>query len=332
MLLGFFDPDCYYFNPEGRDECGGYYDDEGQYHDADDEYLEEEVELPAAAEDSPNYHEYEVQEHTQPLLAVLKNSAEGVKFAAVLGNLPYKAGKQEIEAQLKAHNIEFQKLEMKLNASHNLVAVNLHLKDKDTARRLLALHGTVFLGRKLRVDFPDFEFETGTQDVAPEEEEAEEEEEVKDPPQPKKAAAPRPKEPAKKPAAKPVAESTMQKRKLTDEEKEAADSGYIVEEYKPDQAAAVPKAKATDNEQKREEKKKTEKKPEKEPESKKKEEKKASKAAPKPAVESTMQKMKLTDEEKVAEEAGFIVEEFGPAPSGKGGKPEPKAKHPRSKK
>ena len=31
-LLGFFDPDGYFFNEDGFDEFGGYYDNDGFYH------------------------------------------------------------------------------------------------------------------------------------------------------------------------------------------------------------------------------------------------------------------------------------------------------------
>ena len=32
MCLGFYDPDGYFFNEEGFDEYGGYYDEEGLYY------------------------------------------------------------------------------------------------------------------------------------------------------------------------------------------------------------------------------------------------------------------------------------------------------------
>ena len=31
-FIDFYDPDGYYFNAEGKDEFGGYYDDRGYYH------------------------------------------------------------------------------------------------------------------------------------------------------------------------------------------------------------------------------------------------------------------------------------------------------------
>ena len=34
-MLGFYDPDGFLFNKEGKDEFGGHYDDKGFYHPGD---------------------------------------------------------------------------------------------------------------------------------------------------------------------------------------------------------------------------------------------------------------------------------------------------------
>ena len=153
-MVGFFDHEGYYFDQKGFDEAGGYYDDYGEYRDAD--YVCEEE---YAEDEDHTYNQYVLSQHIEPLLEAISGVREGCELNAILSNLPYKATKEEIEKGLKDHNIPFVNMEMKYDKSKNLKSVNLRVKDKESAKGLAVLHGAQFLGRNLKVDFPDFSLE-----------------------------------------------------------------------------------------------------------------------------------------------------------------------------
>lgn len=148
--LGFFDPEGYYFNPEGYDDLGGYYDSYGVYRDVDFGFAGEEK-----FEEDP-YQDIAIKQHTDSVLPLLKNSPDSGEFTGVLSSLPYSSKKEEVEEELKKNKIEFSKVEPKLDPEGRLIKANVTMKSKQMAETLLMLHGKTFLGRKLKVEFPDY--------------------------------------------------------------------------------------------------------------------------------------------------------------------------------
>ena len=150
--IGFFDPDGYFFNTEGYDDVGGYYDRRGNYCDADFDCGKPEED---AGEEDRLYAEYQREQHIEPIRCWVQAASEGFTFFAVLGNLPSAATHDQVKNELLKHHVTFQKIELKQDSERKLRSVDLHINSKAAAGALLDLNGEPFLGRKLRVDFPD---------------------------------------------------------------------------------------------------------------------------------------------------------------------------------
>ena len=161
--LGFFDTHGFYFNQEGLDEFNGYYDEEGNYREAD---YEENVEL-----NEQDYDQYDNIYFTAPTLEMIEAAGPGTTFAAELFSLPFAAKDAEVEKELKALNIVYEKIEFKRDETNKLTKVKITLKQKEMAKALLKQHGNNFLGRKLRVDFPNLVIKEHGGVPAPKEEE-----------------------------------------------------------------------------------------------------------------------------------------------------------------
>ena len=151
----FFDPEGFYFNAEGFDEAGGYYDDYGTYRDADYDHGDE---LPE--EEETHYTQYLQTEHTANLIAAIEGSSSD-EFDITLANLPYTAKQEDIEKELAAKGIKYQKISCSINSKHQLLKADLHIKGKPEASAIVNLHGKEFLTRSLKVEFPDFLFGEG---------------------------------------------------------------------------------------------------------------------------------------------------------------------------
>ena len=168
------------------------------------------------------------------------------EFTGVLSNLPYKASQAQIEEELKKGKVEVEKIELKFDNRKLLIGANVHVKSKEAAKALLSLNGSAFLGRRLKVKFPDLSFDLNTAaaaEVAPAVKPAvshpkpvpPKEEEKK--PLPAKTSV----ETGKKPAAATMqqakpAESSKPEEKLLEDE-------YIITR---DEAKAEPEAKKTE--------------------------------------------------------------------------------------
>jgi hypothetical protein len=188
FLVGFFDPEGYYFNAEGFDEFGGYYDDDLHYVDAYMEDNEEELGQETYGNEG---------EEAELTLELLENAPAGTQFVAVLRNLPYFSKNEEIERELKqAYHITYDKLDVN-RAEGKVKAVRVTLKDKTVAKQLYELYGKPFLGRNLKVAFPDL----GLDAIAP----------TSTPTQVPATHAPEKQEAKKQEAAKPVAEKPATK-------------------------------------------------------------------------------------------------------------------------
>lgn len=201
FLLGFFDPEGYYFNPEGFDEFGGYYDDDLHYVDAYMEDNEEELGQETYGNEG---------EEAELTLELLEHAPAGTQFVALLRNLPYFSKDEEIERELKqTYHIVYDKVEVK-RAEGKVKTARVVLKDKTAAKQLYDLFGKPFLGRNLKVAFPDLGLDaiipTSTPTQVPSMHAAEKEE-------PKKP------ESAKPVTAKPAAQPVTKKAEPIPEEK-----------------------------------------------------------------------------------------------------------------
>eukprot|EP00830_Metopus_es_P021566 TRINITY_DN908_c0_g1_i1.p1 TRINITY_DN908_c0_g1~~TRINITY_DN908_c0_g1_i1.p1 ORF type:complete len:257 (+),score=79.63 TRINITY_DN908_c0_g1_i1:64-834(+) len=156
----FFDPDGYYFNPEGFDEFGGYYDEEGVYQDDAGEYEDEYDD-----ENDHQYHEYERQTKLQHVISVIDSFASGTTFTAVLGNLQYRQGELNIKGELEKNGIHFKSVAVKKDNEGRTRSANVILTTKEDAKKMVNLHGVEFLGRSLKVEFPELSVEEGLTDI-----------------------------------------------------------------------------------------------------------------------------------------------------------------------
>lgn len=241
--LGFFDPDGFYFNPDGVDEFGGYYDEEGNYQEeyegGDDDYL-----------DPYGKHAGHHGDDDLEALQLVIEASQG-PFVAALSNLPFYAREPDVEAELKAWHVLSSKVTFKYDKQNRLQQAYVHLPNKDAAKAILKLHHQQFLGRTLRINFPDLENgEEGFDDVpllpppssatpapapapAPPAQPAVEKEQARPPPPP----APRPSQDTK-PVPPPPAEE--QKKKVSKEPaapKPVAQSSKKIGEMTPDELA-----------------------------------------------------------------------------------------------
>ena len=91
----------------------------------------------------------------QPTLALIDGAAAGTVFVAELTSLPYRARDQDVESELKKCNAAYEKIDYKRDEKHRLIKVKLTIKDKESAKTIVGLNKSTFLGRKLIVEFPD---------------------------------------------------------------------------------------------------------------------------------------------------------------------------------
>lgn len=139
----FFDVEGYYFNADGYDEFGGYYDDNGVYCEeglGEGNYIDKE---------DPNIEEL----GDMMTLQSIEKAGPKTIFTASLRNLPFKATKEQIEAELHKHGVKFSKIDLKLDYKQNLRQVHIELDDKASAKTLFSLKNASFLERKLLVEF-----------------------------------------------------------------------------------------------------------------------------------------------------------------------------------
>ena len=71
-------------------------------------------------------------------------------------NLPFFAPDADINRELKAKGIQYEKLEVRRDATGKIRQVNVSMKNKEAAKKLLNLNGKQLLGRNAKVTFPDF--------------------------------------------------------------------------------------------------------------------------------------------------------------------------------
>jgi hypothetical protein len=91
----------------------------------------------------------------QPILSLIDAAPAGTVFVANLKSLPYRAKDYEVESELKKCNAAYDNIEFKRDESFKLVKVKLTTNNKEKAKALMGLNKSMFMGRKLIVEFPD---------------------------------------------------------------------------------------------------------------------------------------------------------------------------------
>ncbi len=132
--VGYFDPDGIYFSPEGFDEFGGYYDSDGVYR---------------AAEEGEDDSALQINYITSCI-----NASQRTEFRGIVMDLSGTIKADTLERELAERKVKVSRVNLRGDSDGTQTA-EIWAVGKDSARALIALHGTSFLGEDVRVDFPD---------------------------------------------------------------------------------------------------------------------------------------------------------------------------------